>query len=196
MVPAHRRRKTSRIRVGYAHKRDRCEKRSDLATKANQPSIRPTQQASSPCSKPNQLLRLTACALIRARAWARGRLGPDTGERVRARFRIHAIPETDMFERDIRDIPLSQLELAPDNVRKTPADASAFTELKASITAHGLLENLIVRAMEPGLDWRRALRRDRRRAAAGRDAGAGRRRRAGRGPPLSVTRDMSGLCTR
>ena len=55
-------------------------------------------------------------------------------------------------ERDIRDIPLSQLELSPDNVRKTPADASAFTELKASIAAHGLLENLIARAMEPGAD--------------------------------------------
>ena len=57
-----------------------------------------------------------------------------------------------MSERDIRDIPLSQLELSPDNVRKTPADASAFTELKASIAAHGLLENLIARAMEPGAD--------------------------------------------
>ncbi len=56
-------------------------------------------------------------------------------------------------ERDIRDIPLSQLELSPGNVRKTPADASAFTELKASIAAHGLLENLIARAMEPGTDY-------------------------------------------
>ena len=55
-------------------------------------------------------------------------------------------------ERDIRDIPLSQLELSPGNVRKTPADASAFTELKASIAAHGLLENLIARAMGPGAD--------------------------------------------
>ena len=55
-------------------------------------------------------------------------------------------------ESDIRDIPLSQLELSPGNVRKTPADASAFTELKASIAAHGLLENLIARAMEPGTD--------------------------------------------
>ena len=55
-------------------------------------------------------------------------------------------------ERDIRDIPLSQLELSPDNVRKTPADASAFTELKASIAAHGLLENLIARSMESGTD--------------------------------------------
>ena len=57
-----------------------------------------------------------------------------------------------MSEGDIRDIPLSQLELSPGNVRKTPADASAFTELKASIAAHGLLENLIARAMEPGTD--------------------------------------------
>ena len=55
-------------------------------------------------------------------------------------------------ERDIRDIPLSQLELSPGNVRKTPADDSAFTELKASIAAHGLLENLIARSMEPGPD--------------------------------------------
>ena len=55
-------------------------------------------------------------------------------------------------ERYIRDIPLSQLELSPDNVRKTPADASAFTELKASIAAHGLLENLIARSMGPGAD--------------------------------------------
>ena len=57
-----------------------------------------------------------------------------------------------MSERDIRDIPLSQLELSPGNVRKTPADASAFTELKASIAAHGLLENLITRSMGPGAD--------------------------------------------
>ena len=78
----------------------------------------------------------------------------DAEEGVPARFRIHPIPETDMHdpERDIRDIPLSQLELSPGNVRKTPADASAFTELKASIAAHGLLENLIARAMEPGTD--------------------------------------------
>ena len=55
-------------------------------------------------------------------------------------------------EREILDIPLSQLELSPDNARKTPADASAFTELKASIAAHGLLENLIARSMEPGAD--------------------------------------------
>ena len=55
-------------------------------------------------------------------------------------------------ERDIRDIPLSQLELSPDNARKTPADDSAFTELKASIAAHGLLENLIARSMKPGTD--------------------------------------------
>ena len=55
-------------------------------------------------------------------------------------------------ERDIRDILLSQLELSSCNVRKTPADDSAFSELKASIAAHGLLENLIARSMEPGPD--------------------------------------------
>ena len=55
-------------------------------------------------------------------------------------------------EPTIRNIPLSRLELAPENVRKTPADPSAFAELKASIAAHGLLENLIVRAEDPGGD--------------------------------------------
>ena len=94
-----------------------------------------------------------------------------------------------MPEREIRDIPLSQLELSPDNARKTPADASAFTELKASIAAHGLLENLIARSMGPGADVYRALRGDRRRSAVGRDAGAGRRGRAGRGPPGALPHD-------
>ncbi len=53
-------------------------------------------------------------------------------------------------ESTIRTIPLSRLELAPENVRKTPADPAAFAELKASIAAHGLLENLIVRIEDPG----------------------------------------------
>ena len=48
--------------------------------KANQPSIRPTRKASSPCSKPNQLLRLTASALIRVRAWPGGGRRMDTRE--------------------------------------------------------------------------------------------------------------------
>ena len=55
-------------------------------------------------------------------------------------------------EPTIRSIPLSRLELAPENVRKTPADPSAFAELKVSIAAHGLLENLIVRAEDTGAD--------------------------------------------
>ena len=52
----------------------------------------------------------------------------------------------------IRSIPLSRLELAPENVRKTPADPAAFAELKASIEALGLLENLIVRGQDPSED--------------------------------------------
>ena len=52
----------------------------------------------------------------------------------------------------IRSIPLNRLELAPENVRKTPADPAAFAELKASIAAHDLLENLIVRVEHPGED--------------------------------------------
>ena len=49
----------------------------------------------------------------------------------------------------IREIPLSRLSLAPENVRKTPPDASADTALKASIAAIDVLENLVVRPDEP-----------------------------------------------
>ncbi len=48
-------------------------------------------------------------------------------------------------EQAIRTIPLNQLVLAPENVRKTSADKAAHAELEASIKAHGLLENLVVR---------------------------------------------------
>ena len=46
----------------------------------------------------------------------------------------------------IRDIVLSRFALAPENVRKTPPDPQADAELKASIAALGLLENLVVRS--------------------------------------------------
>ena len=49
----------------------------------------------------------------------------------------------------IREIPLSRLALAPENVRKTPPDPRADAEIKASIAALGLLENLVVRTDEP-----------------------------------------------
>ena len=49
----------------------------------------------------------------------------------------------------IREIPLSRLALAPENVRKTPPDPQADTALKASIAAFDLLENLVVRPDEP-----------------------------------------------
>ena len=49
----------------------------------------------------------------------------------------------------IRELPLSRLALAPENVRKTPADPVAEAEMKASIVAHGLLENLVVRIDGP-----------------------------------------------
>ena len=42
-------------------------------------------------------------------------------------------------------IPLDRLSLAPENVRTTAPDAQASAEIKASIAAHGLLENLVVR---------------------------------------------------
>ena len=45
----------------------------------------------------------------------------------------------------IWEVPLSRLALAPENVRKTPADPIAEAELRASSAAHDLLENLVVR---------------------------------------------------
>ena len=59
----------------------------------------------------------------------------------------HTVP---IHEPQIRPIALDRLSVAPENVRKTPADASAETELKASIAAHGLLKNLVVRSDGPG----------------------------------------------
>ena len=47
-------------------------------------------------------------------------------------------------DRTIRCLPLHSLIPSPQNVRKTPAEGSAFEQLKASIAAHGLLENLLV----------------------------------------------------
>ena len=52
----------------------------------------------------------------------------------------------------IRSIPLDRLELSPANVRKTVAAKTAFTELKASIASHGLLENLVVRSCDSNAD--------------------------------------------
>ena len=52
-------------------------------------------------------------------------------------------------EPQIREVPLSRLALAPENVRKTLADPVAEAEMKASIAAHGLLENLVVRIDGP-----------------------------------------------
>ena len=49
----------------------------------------------------------------------------------------------------IRPIPLNRLALAPENVRKTPPDPADLARLKASIRAHGLLENLVVRPDDP-----------------------------------------------
>ena len=50
----------------------------------------------------------------------------------------------------IRPVALDRLVIAPENVRKTPPDAAAEAELKASIAAHGLIENLVVRSDGPG----------------------------------------------
>ena len=52
----------------------------------------------------------------------------------------------------IREILLSCLALAPENLRKAPANDFAEAEPIASIKAHGLLENLVARADDPGPD--------------------------------------------
>ena len=57
-----------------------------------------------------------------------------------------------MTDPDIRSIPLDRLERSPANVRRTEAGKPAFAELKASIAAHGLLENLVARSIGPGED--------------------------------------------
>ena len=56
------------------------------------------------------------------------------------------------LEAAIRDIPLSCLALAPENVRKTPPDEAAQVQLRASIAAHGLLKNLVARPDAPAED--------------------------------------------
>ena len=55
----------------------------------------------------------------------------------------HIVPRAEPL---IREIPLSRLALAPENVRKTPPDRQADAELKTSIAALGLLENLCARS--------------------------------------------------
>ena len=54
-------------------------------------------------------------------------------------------PQASAAQADLQHLPLACLELAPENVRATPAGAAADAELKASIAAHGIIENLVVR---------------------------------------------------
>ena len=44
----------------------------------------------------------------------------------------------------VKNIPSNKLVLSPGNVRKTPPSAAAEAELKASIKARGLKQNLVV----------------------------------------------------
>ena len=50
-------------------------------------------------------------------------------------------------ERTFRYLPLDRLVSWAEHPRKTPAESAAFKQLKASIAVHGLLENLLVRAV-------------------------------------------------
>ena len=52
----------------------------------------------------------------------------------------------------IRTLALDTLELSSTNVRKTAASDAAAAELEASISAHGLLENLLVRPLGTDTD--------------------------------------------
>jgi ParB family chromosome partitioning protein len=65
----------------------------------------------------------------------------------------------------VRNIPLDRLILSPANVRKSPTSASEDAELKASIRAGGLKQNLIVCPV-PGEPERFALTAGRRRLKA------------------------------
>ena len=58
-----------------------------------------------------------------------------------------------IHESAIRSIALDRLSIAPENVRKTPPDANAEAEMKASLETHGLLENLVVRSDGPDGDY-------------------------------------------
>ena len=51
---------------------------------------------------------------------------------------------------EIRWIPIRNLEPSDRNARTTAAPAEAARELEASLEAHGLLENLVVRAKGDG----------------------------------------------
>ena len=53
-------------------------------------------------------------------------------------------PQASAAQADFQYLPLAVLELAPENVRTTPAGLLADAELKASIAAHGIIENLVV----------------------------------------------------
>ena len=86
------------------------------------------------------------------------RAGARRPERAVSRASVHPSTETRMNHTAphpaplIREIPLSCLALAPENVRKTPANQFAEAELVASLKAHGLLENLVARADDPDSD--------------------------------------------
>ena len=58
-----------------------------------------------------------------------------------------------IHESAIRSIALDRLVIAPENVRKTPPDATAEAEMKASVATHGLMENLVVRSQGPDGDY-------------------------------------------
>ena len=49
------------------------------------------------------------------------------------------------------------MALAPENVRKTPADPVAEAEMKASIATHGLLEGSVAKFGAEVVNWLRRL---------------------------------------
>ena len=86
----------------------------------------------------------------------------------------------------VRHIPLDKLVPSPTNVRKTPPSAAEDAELKASIRARGLKQNLVV---HPSSGEKGMSRRDRRRPPAQGVAGA--RGRGCHSAPISGFRAWS-----
>ena len=74
-----------------------------------------------------------------------GRRGFLTGLQGERRLRPPVAEEpSHEHQPSVRKIPLNQLILSPTNVRKTPPSAAEDAELKASIRARGLKQNLVV----------------------------------------------------
>ena len=134
-----------------------ADRHSSRVPTPSQPSTCPTNPA--PKGAPGHEPPIACTNAARRRSLARrpgGRTRPGES-RVRAhqppRKEDHMNHTAPTHEPTIRPIALDRLSTAPENVRKTPPDAAAEAELKASIAALGLLGNLVVRSEGPDGDY-------------------------------------------